>query len=375
MPLRRFSLVLTLFLFSLLFAAPLTAQNDGTVGYYMGVRTGYGFLWAHRPTMSHLVNKHIAAFEISLWKTTNQTKCWHVPYKNPQTGASLTVIPLGDERLGTAIGLYPYVMFPVCGVEKKLNLNIQLGWGAGWLTNKFDPVENHQNNAIGSHLNTVILIRGTVKYECSDQLLFEAGVGLTHFSNGAASMPNLGINIPMIEAGLHFRIAKATEVCDEAEAARVMRTDSLVDDRHWHFTAVVAAGANDIGVPGGNRFGHANLQMTYMRNTARKHRFGGGIDIMYSQGVRHNMVYNDDPTTPLQATQVGVKGSYELVLGRFYMPFEMGVYAISKYKEAGMIYNRIAARYLVTDHLVLNVSLKTHIARAEYWEMGIGWRL
>lgn len=341
----------------------------------MGVRTGYGFLWAHRPTMSHLVNKHIAAFEISLWKTTNQTKCWHVPYKNPQTGASLTVIPLGDERLGTAIGLYPYVMFPVCGVEKKLNLNIQLGWGAGWLTNKFDPVENHQNNAIGSHLNTVILIRGTVKYECSDQLLFEAGVGLTHFSNGAASMPNLGINIPMIEAGLHFRIAKATEVCDEAEAARVMRTDSLVDDRHWHFTAVVAAGANDIGVPGGNRFGHANLQMTYMRNTARKHRFGGGIDIMYSQGVRHNMVYNDDPTTPLQATQVGVKGSYELVLGRFYMPFEMGVYAISKYKEAGMIYNRIAARYLVTDHLVLNVSLKTHIARAEYWEMGIGWRL
>lgn len=373
MSLRRFGLIIA-FLSVAFLRHELRAQ-EGTVGYNAGVRVGYGFLWAHRPTMSHLVNKHIPAVEVSLWKTTNKTKCWHTPYKDPQAGASITVIPLGDERLGTAIGLYPYVIFPLSGHHKKLSLNIQLGWGAGWLTKKFDPVENHKNNAIGSHLNTVILIRGLTKYDCSEKLTFEFGVGMTHFSNGGMSMPNLGLNIPMLEAGMHFRIASVNETCNEAETARMLRTDSLVNDRHWHFTAVVAFGANDIGVPGGNRFGAANLQTSYMHNTARKHRFGGGVDVMYSQGVRHNMVYSDDPTTPLQAVQLGVKFSYELVLGRFYMPYEMGVYAYSKYKEAGVVYNRLAARYLINDHLVANLSLKTHLARAEYWEVGIGWRL
>lgn len=372
---RRFSLIITVFLFHLVLSAQTDSSNGAGNGYYLGVRTGYGFLWAHRPTMSHLVNKHIPAVEVSIWKTTNLTKCWHQPYKNPQCGASITVIPLGDERLGTAIGLYPYVMFPLRDTDRKLTVNVQLGWGAGVITKRFDALENHQNNAIGSYLNTVILIRGTLKYECSDKFLFETGIGMTHFSNGAARMPNLGLNIPMIEAGVHFRIADANEVCDDRIRAKVMHTDSLINDRQWHLTGIITAGANDIEVPGGNRFGHINCQFTYMRNTARKHRFGGGVDVMYSQGVHHMMVYGDNPTTALQAVQVGVKGGYELVVGRLYLPIEIGVYAISKYKTAGMIYNRIAARYLVTDHLVLNLSLKTHIARAEYWEMGIGWRI
>lgn len=370
----RSLIILTFFLLTFS-AESLQAQNSGDVGYFLGVRANYGFLWAHRPTMSHLVNKHIPALEVSLWKTTNQTACWHRPYKDPQIGATFTIIPLGDKRLGTGIGLYPYVIFPVCGEGKKLSLNIQLGWGAGWVSKKFEPLENHQNNAIGSHFNTIILIRGTAKYDCTDKLKFEMGIGLTHFSNGGMTMPNLGLNIPTLEAGFHFRIAMAEEVCNEIQTARMIRTDSLVNDRHWHFTAIVAFGANDIGVPGGNRFGAANLQMSYMRNTARKHRFGGGIDVMYSQGVHHNLVYNDVPSTSLQAVQLGVKFSYELVLGRFYMPFEMGVYAISKYKESGMIYNRLCARYLINDHLIASISLKTHIARAEYWEVGMGWRL
>lgn len=374
MSLNRFSLLIATFLVPLLVTAQ-EAEPYVPSAYYLGVRTGYGFLWAHRPTMSHLVNKHIPAVEISIWKTTNQNKCWHRPYKDPQSGATVTIIPMGDSRLGTGIGLYPYLMFPLRSEAKKLNLNIQLGWGIGWITNKFDPIENHKNNAIGSNLNTIILIRATTKYECSDKLKFEAGVGLTHFSNGAMTLPNLGLNIPMIEAGLHYRIAMVKEVCNAQVMERMMRTDSLVDDRHWHFTALLAFGQNDIGSPGGNRFGAANIQTSLMKNTARKHRFGGGIDFMYSQGARHILVYNDNPTSVLGAVQVGAKFSYELVVGRFYLPFEFGVYAYSKYKDTGPVYNRFAARYLINDHLIASVSLKSHLARAEYFEIGMGWRL
>jgi hypothetical protein len=39
------------------------------------------------------------------------------------------------------------------------------------------------------------------------------------------------------------------------------------------------------------------------------------------------------------------------------------------------VYNRFGARYLINDHLVASLSLKTHLARAEHWEIGMGWRL
>jgi len=370
----RFSLIIALFLLGF-FREDAHAQNGSDIGYYLGVRADYGFLWAHRPTMSHLVNKHVPALEVTLWKNTGGAKCWHTPYHYPQPGVTLVVMPLGDERLGTAIGLYPFINFPLAGAGKKLNLDMQLGWGVGWLTRKFDPIENHKNNAIGSHLNGCMHLGVGADYQCTESIMLEAGFGIDHFSNGSVSLPNLGLNIPVAQIGAHFRIFTKSEVCTPQETAAAMRADSLVSNPQWHFTIVTAGGLNDIGVPGGNRFGVLTMQTSLVKNTARKHRFGGGVDLMYSQGIRHTQIYDGQPVSVIGNVQVGTKFAYELVLGRLYLPVEFGVYVYSKYKENGPIYNRLSVRYLVNDHFVVNVSLKTHLARAEYWETGIGWRI
>ncbi len=370
----RFLVILAFFLLAFS-GGSLRAQNNGDVGYYLGIRADYGFLWAHRPTMSHLVNKHIPVLEVTFWKNTSGSKCWHVPYRYPQSGATLMVMPLGDDRLGTAIGLYPFVSFPLVGPDKKLNLNLDLGWGIGWLTRKFDPLENHKNNAIGSHLNGCMHLGVEAKYHCSERTILEAGIAIDHFSNGSISLPNLGLNIPIAQVGIHYRMFTKSESCTPAQTAKVIHTDSLVSDRRWHFTIVAATGLNDVGVPGGNRHGVLTMQTNFVKNTARKHRFGGGLDLMYSQGVRHTQIYDGHPVSVIGNVQVGTKFAYELVLGRLYLPIEFGVYVYSKYKENGPVYNRLSVRYLVNDHLVLNISLKTHLARAEYWETGIGWRI
>lgn len=376
MALLRLRSLLFLLIFTLFCHSSRAQKTTSKNTLYVGVRGNYGFLWAHRPTMSHLVNRHIAHGEISIWKITKGEKCWHEPYFNPQAGITCAVIPLGDERLGTAIGLFPYISFPLYRSEKKAVLHFQLGWGFGWITNKFDPIENHKNIAIGSHLNACINLRGTGLFKISDNLYLEGGIGLMHFSNGAFTLPNLGINIPTVQAGIHFRICgDPVAPCVKDDPQKFSHTDSLIYNPKWHFTAVVVTGANDIDPPGGSRYGLCNVLMTMMKNNSRKHRFGGGIDIMYSHSLLMRMRNDEMQVTPLQNVQVGAKFSYELVIGRLYLPFEMGVYAYSKFKEHGPVYNRLAVRYLVNDHFICNVSLKTHFARAEYWEAGIGWRI
>ena len=95
---------------------------------------------------------------------------------------------------------------------------------------------------------------------------------------------------------------------------------------------------------------------------------------MYSQALRHAQVIDSVPVTVLENVQVGVKFSHELVLGRVSFPMEAGVYAYTKYKGNVPIYSRLGIRYLVTDHLLVHFSLKTHFAKAEYLDAGFGWR-
>jgi hypothetical protein len=374
----RFTAGIALFLAQFLFSniALLGQTNENQSSYYVSASGHYGFLWAHRDNMLHLYKQHIGAVEISAWKSCTGFKPWHKQFRDPQIGAALMIIPLGNpEELGTAIGLYPYLNFPLVHGRKKFSLNFRWGWGLGWVTKKFDRIENHKNIAIGSHLNAVVSFRLNTMWQVSERLYVETGLGFTHFSNGAMTLPNLGLNIPMLNVGVHYKVKTLNCARKKNESpGKIACTDSLVCNRKWHLAVVLAAGSNQIAPIGGSRFGLVTVQSSYMKNTSAKHRFGGGIDLMYSQALRHAQIIDSIPVTVLENIQVGVKFSHELVLGRVSFPMEAGVYAYTKYKGNVPIYTRLGVRYLVTDHLLLHFSLKTHFAKAEYLDAGFGWR-
>ncbi|GAB4143883.1 MAG: acyloxyacyl hydrolase [Bacteroidia bacterium] len=350
-----------------------TTEAPGKI--YISATGQFGFLWSHRYNMGHLVKKHLGAFEITAWKPTCGDQCWHEPYNNPQTGLAFNYIPLGNpDQLGDAYGLYPFINYPLSSREKNPRLNLRLGWGIGWITKPFDPIENHKNIAIGTHVNTCFALKLNTLYKVNKLMYLESGIGITHFSNGAFRLPNLGINLPMVNLGLHWLIHEKKNSGPVVADERMQHTESLVNDRKWHFSALFVAGANDINPPGGNKFAVTNMITYMMKQTARKHRFGGGIDLMYSQALRHILLYDSVNVSVAGNLQPGVKFCYELVMGRLSYPMEMGVYLYSRYKENGPVYNRWGLRYLATDHLLLNLSLKTHFAKAEYWEVGAGWR-
>lgn len=378
---------LVLLLTCVLLNLPVHAQReelarDGMkLNLYAGVSAQYGFLWSHRYNMGHLVKQNLTTFEVDVWKAADGTKSWHRAFHFPGSGIALHYLPLGNpDQLGSAIGLYPFINFPLGKYRRNFKLHMRYGWGVGWLTKSFDPLENHKNIAIGSHLNTCFSLRLNGMWRMSSSSYLELGVGITHFSNGATRLPNLGINLPMVNIGFHHSIygigpgVYDTHYADGVRKSKVV--DDLLADSSWHFSALAVFGANDIDPPGGSRFGVANILTYAMKQTSRKHRFGGGVDVMYSQAIHHKIVYDslDVDAGAFVALQPGVKFCYELVLGRVSLPGEFGVYMYSKYTENGPIYNRWGIRYLAGEHVLLNFTLKTHFAKAEYWEAGIGWR-
>ncbi|MGL4599365.1 MAG: acyloxyacyl hydrolase, partial [Bacteroidia bacterium] len=197
-----------LFLFLLFLSMPAHAQESTrTRKLFVAVRPQAGFFWTHRYNMGHLVKKQLLAFEADVWLTTTGQAHWHKPFHFPQIGLSSIVIPLGNpEQLGTAIGLYPYINFPLGEKSRRFKTHFLVGWGLGWLTKKFDPETNHKNIAIGTHLNTIFSLRLNTQVYLNNAHRLDAGIGIIHFSNGGARVPNLGMNLPMLSVGYSFRV-------------------------------------------------------------------------------------------------------------------------------------------------------------------------
>lgn len=370
------------FLIFICFASlSLSAQHDSICApscsrLFLSGSVQYGFLWTHRYNMGHLVRKHIAAFELDVSKSNAQVTAWQQPFHYPWYGFSIHCIPLGNpEELGTAIGIYPFVNFPLGKRDRNFKIHLRFGYGIGYITKPFDALENHKNVAIGSHLNACMSMRFNGMWKLNEKNYAEFGLGMTHFSNGASKLPNLGINLPLVNIGFHHEIwGNLCTKPTEEYCKKVARIEEILAERNWHLSVLLVAGFNDLDPPGGNRYGVLNFQSAYMRQTARKHRWGGGIDVMYSDANRIRLAADTIHVSVVENLQPGAKIAYEFVVGRLSFPVEIGAYIYSRYHTFVPIYNRFAVHYLAGEHLLINVSLKTHLARAEYFEYGVGWR-
>ena len=51
----------------------------------------------------------------------------------------------------------------------------------------------------------------------------------------------------------------------------------------------------------------------------------------------------------------------------------IGHYLYSRYTDLSLIYTRLGLIYRINSHLLANVSLKSHMAKADFIEWGIGY--
>ena len=72
--------------------------------------------------------------------------------------------------------------------------------------------------------------------------------------------------------------------------------------------------------------------------------------------------------------QIGSKSVMPLLLTNFHYSEEFGVCMSIKSKHTnGMFFIQIRLRYMLTKHVIANISLLTHFAKSDYFEGGFGY--
>ncbi len=340
--------------------------RDSTRGSYgIEIKSTYGFLIVHRPVLEILQKHHIYGLELSYLRPASGKKSFHERFLFPDVGWNIAWFNLGNpEKLGSGVAVYPFVNFPL-HLKKDWRLHFRYGIGLGYIEKVFEAKENPKNAAIGTHLNGVMHFDFHIEKAFSSKTILELGAGITHYSNGSTNIPNLGINIATANLGFihYFGTPQA-----------ILRQQGDPTAQNGEFQVSVAGAFKKIYPPLGETFYAGTFSLSYYHPIHSKSSWGIGTDLFYDNSLVERLERENTPdVTNADNFRPGIYGAYEVRLDKVGLLFNLGVYPYTKWKGDGNFYDRICVRYYI-NKMFLFMNLKTHFAKADFIEWGLGFR-
>ena len=320
-----------------------------------------GVLAAHRGVLSHLPTQMANAMELSYYKRLKDPKSWARYFNYPTVGVTFFYGSVGNnDVLGRYTALYGYADIPMVS-KNNFELNWRFGSGLGYTNRVYDPIFNPKNMAISTHVNAMIVmgLKSVYRY---DKNAFSIGLDVTHFSNCAFKIPNYGINIPYLSLGYSRSLIEEKKTVVKKQIAQFKK---LYYGCYGFFSLkeINPYGLRKYPVYALGVFGRYFFQ--------QKSGVEAGIDLISKQSV-----FDFEPQvnkTQFSILQLGIYTGYLVPLNHFHFFFGMGAYVRDKYKPDGPIYHRIGFRYQLKNGFYGNITLKTHWAKADYMEAGVGY--
>lgn len=374
MELKRLFIVLIVFLMLGSLAIKAQPSRPSTIHNLKAeVKLQYGLLLSHHLELDAF-RSHFPAIELSIQKATFGKYRWESEYGFPLLGLNLWYSGLGGfKEIGKAIALYPSINFPL--IKNDFNsLNFKLGLGLGYLSNKFDRIDNYKNFAIGSHFNIAASLFIEYRRKISRMSVLTAGFGLTHFSNGSMKTPNYGLNILTGTIGFSTFLAPPNRSISK-KILPELYTWEFDGRKYLSFEVATAFAFKNMNQQYGKSFYVFSAFANIMARVSYKSKVGLGMDLTHDGSdkmvLEHRNVIVESNS---QLTKLGVNMAYELVMDRMSFLFNAGMYFRGLDRSEGDIYQRLTLKYLVSKRIFANIVLSTHLGKAEYVGFGLGYQ-
>ena len=319
----------------------------------------------HTPKLNYLIRDHVQGFEFEWSKQTFGEKQWHQRYNYPSWGVAYSLRSLGNNKLlGHGHALMVNSHFPLAR-KKLFNIDFTAGTGPGVIDKKFHHLDNYKNIAIGSHLNIAIKFETSIDFNLYKAGAIGAARAFTHFSNGAYTSPNLGLNIPTF--GFTYKYLFGSK-------RSVVRDSLPAINKSFEKTILLAAGVKEIAPPGGPKFLTLTGSFAFTKVFGYKSRLGAGIDLVHDPTAGARLERDSIEFTTMDNIKTGLYLTHEWIISDFSMITQAGIYLYAKKNTEGSLYQRIGFRYTWSEIYFANIALKTHFANADYIEWGLGYR-
>lgn len=361
----------SIFILCLLVSCFGIAQEKGRSEYTSDVSYFYGTIINHNKDISHLIREHPQGLVVGFQKKTFGNKRWEQEYNYPDWGGSFLYHKSFNETLGDNYGIYAHYNFYFF----KRNLQFRVAQGIAYTTNPFDLQDNFKNNAYGSRiLSTTYFLLQYKKENIYKNLGFQAGLLLSHYSNGNIKAPNSSTNTIAASLGLVYSINNDTiNVYKKEKVPKVKESVKL--------NVVFRAGVNESDYLNLGQHPFFVGSVFADKRVSYKSTLQLGADVFFSKTLEKEIEYlsvafpNGSVSGEEDSKRIGLFVGHELRISKVAIVSHFGYYVYYPYDFEGRTYIRVGIKYYITPKVFAVTTLKAHGAKAEGIEFGVGMRL
>ena len=332
----------------------------------------YGSILLHNPDITHLITDHPTGFIASYNKQTYGFEGWESRYNYPDYGASFIYQDLKNVFLGENYGLYAHFNFYFLN----RNLKFRIGQGIAYATKPYDKKENFRNNAYGSDLlSSTYIMLNYDKPNLYKGFGLHAGFSIIHYSNANVKAPNNSTNTFVFNAGVNYNLDYDEIPEYQADTIGKKFTEKI------KYNIAFRGGINESDVVNSGQYPFYILSAYADKRINRKSAIQAGTDLFASTFLKELIKYysiafpEDNVTGDEDFKRVGVFVGHELFINKMSFITQLGYYVYYPYDFEGRVYNRIGLKRYFGDKVFGAITLKSHGAKAEAVEFGIGVRL
>lgn len=295
-----------------------------------------------------------------------------------------------NPQLGNPISVYMFQGARIASLSRLLTFNYEwnLGLTMGWNPYNYDT--NRDNRVIGSKVTAYIDADFYLAYRLSRYADINAGVSLSHFSNGNTQFPNAGLNTIGIRLGMVCYIGRSPigkEKTTEKPIPEFIRriTYDLVLYGAWRRRGVYI-GQDTYALPGSYAVMGFNFNPMYNIN----HWLNAGVSL---DGVydRSANLYMEDHITdiggsdnsldyyraprPINQMALGLSARAEFVMPYFTINIGIGTNVINAKGDLRGLYEIMALKLNVTRRLFMHIGYSIDdFKNPNHLMLGLGWR-
>lgn len=365
MCMQKIFLALSICVFSVGFSQEEIGETFIDVNYIKGN------IALHNPNIIHLIQGHPEGVILAWNKKTFGKKAWQQHYNYPDYGVSFAYQDFKNPVLGDVYGLYTHFNFYFL----KRHLMLRIGQGLALTSNPYHKDTNFKNIAFGSKiLSSTLLMLNYKKERLFKNVGVQAGLTLAHYSNANVKAPNTSVNTLAINLGLNYSL-------DTTTAAYITDIEEKKVTEPIKFNLVFRSGINENDVIGSGQFpfyvvsAYADKRLTY------KSAIQFGADVFFSNSLKEFIYFksiafpNQGVTGDEDYKRAGIFVGHELFINKLSVVSQAGYYVYYPFDFEGRTYFRIGLKHYFSKKVFAALTVKSHAAKAEAVELGVGIRL
>ena len=341
---------------------------------YLDINYFKGNIALHNNDILHLIQGHPEGYILSWNKKTYGFNDWEQRFNYPDYGVTYAYQNLKNpDVLGEVSSLYAHYNFYFLN----RNIMIRIGQGLAYAEKIYNKEANYRNTAFGTHIMSSTFVMLNYKKErVIDRFGLQAGFSLIHYSNANVKAPNASTNSMTFNVGVTYNLDE-----EDLEYQHTLSENDKKFTQPIKYNVVFRTGINESDIVGSGQFPFYIFSVYADKRINRKSALQLGTDVFFSNFLKELIQYRsvafpeDGITGDEDFKRIGIFAGHELFVNRVSLLTQFGYYVYYPYDFEGRTYLRIGMKRYFGEKLFAAITLKSHGAKAEAVEFGIGVRL